>query len=196
MQRYTTWFDKDLPSLSKTKWAESKRVGKMLFVSSQVVKIKSLVHITMSSLSPADGIWCIQLKAVLCRSIDEWVLRYLAPIGLRSASKSNTPIVWGFQQVPSQNVIQLPIKLWMYHFICRFGIFRFAVKNASVNSKWTRTKCIIFLFGSDQTNRENRTTSVNAPLLSYVGNSGPQSPLSCRALVQPQSNTWTSNQGL
>ncbi len=104
MQRYTTWFDKDLPSLSKTKWAESKRVGKMLFVSSQVVKIKSLVHITMSSLSPADGIWCIQLKAVQCRSIDEWVLRYLAPIGLRSASKSNTPIVWGFQQVPSQNM--------------------------------------------------------------------------------------------
>ncbi len=52
----------------------------------------------------------------------------------------------------------------MYHYAFRFGIFRFAVKNASVNAKWIRTKCIIFLFGLDQMNQTNQTKSVNTPL--------------------------------
>lgn len=39
-------------------------------------------------------------------------------------------------------------------------MFRFDVKNVSVNAKISRTKCIIILFGLDQTNQENQTRIV------------------------------------
>lgn len=38
--------------------------------------------------------------------------------------------------------------------------FRFGIKNANVNAKWTRTK-YEFFFGPDQTNKADRTTGVN-----------------------------------
>ncbi len=68
----------------------------------------------------------------------------------RFKSNAPFPLLWSVWRVPSRNIRHStqPIRLWVYHYA-----FRFAVKNASVNTKRTRTKCIILLFGPDQTKK-------------------------------------------
>lgn len=90
--------------------------------------------------SPADD-----NKAALSRPISEWVLWCQTLIGLCSAT-----LVWGVRWALSRNIRHSPgqIRLWSYHYASSFSIFRFTVKNASVNAKWTRTKCIVFFFWS------------------------------------------------
>lgn len=45
-----------------------------------------------------------------------------------------------------------------------FCCFRFVVKNNSVQTERTRTKCTILFFGLDPVNQEHQSTSVNTPL--------------------------------
>ncbi len=65
-------------------------------MSLQVVKIKSYVHATMSTLSPADDIRCIRCNYLKSRPIGEWgTLISYADWSARHHFKLNKPIVWG-----------------------------------------------------------------------------------------------------
>lgn len=80
----------------------------------------------------------------------------------RLHSAQNTALFWMFRKFTkytSQTLSNKVLTVFLYLLFC---IFRFGVKNRTVNEKQTRTKSFTFLVQT-KWNQENQTTSINTP---------------------------------